>query len=102
MTRKEATSELIYKDESYAIIGACFAVYTEKGCSFPEPVCHECLEIEFELQKIPFFSKPPQTRCNIAAVRLFKHSRPISFVTAKSSSKSKPFLPWPMNIARSS
>ena len=26
MTRKEGTSELIYKDESYAIIGACFAV----------------------------------------------------------------------------
>jgi len=61
MTRKEATSELIYKDESYAIIGACFAVYKEKGCGFLELVYHECLEIEFELQNIPFFSKPPQT-----------------------------------------
>jgi len=38
MTRKEATSELIYKDESYAIIGACFAVYKEKGCGFLEAV----------------------------------------------------------------
>lgn len=61
MTRKEGTSDLIYKDESYAIIGACFAVYKEKGCGFLEPVYHECLEIEFESQKIPFFSKPPQT-----------------------------------------
>ena len=52
---------MIYKDESYAIIGACFAVYKEKGCGFLEPVYHECLEIEFELQQIPFFSKPPQT-----------------------------------------
>jgi hypothetical protein len=27
MTRKEEKAELIYKDESYTIIGACFAVY---------------------------------------------------------------------------
>jgi GxxExxY protein len=53
--------ELIYKDESYAIIGACFAVYKEKGCGFLEPVYHECLEIEFELQQIPFLSKLSQT-----------------------------------------
>jgi GxxExxY protein len=53
--------ELIYKDESYAIIGACMAVYKEKGCGFLEPVYHECLEIELELQGIPFQSKAPQT-----------------------------------------
>ena len=53
--------ELIYKDESYAIIGACMAVYKDKGCGFLEPVYHECLEIEFELQRIPFQSKAPQT-----------------------------------------
>ena len=61
MTRKEETRELVYKEESYAIIGACFAVYREKGCGFLEPVYHECLEIEFNLQGIPFLSKPPQT-----------------------------------------
>jgi len=53
--------ELIYKDESYAIIGACMAVYKEKGCGFLEPVYHECLEIGLELQGIPFQSKAPQT-----------------------------------------
>jgi GxxExxY protein len=53
--------ELIYKDESYAIIGACMAVYKEKGCGFLEPVYHECLEIELEFQRIPFLSKGPQT-----------------------------------------
>lgn len=53
--------ELIYKDESYAIVGACFAVYKDKGCGFLEPVYHECLEIEFELHGIPFQSKAPQT-----------------------------------------
>ena len=53
--------ELIYKDESYVIIGACMAVYKEKGCGFLEPVYHECLEIELEFQRIPFLSKAPQT-----------------------------------------
>jgi GxxExxY protein len=61
MTRKEEKLQLIYKDESYAIIGACFAVYKDKGCGFLEPVYHECLEIELELQRIPFQSKAPQT-----------------------------------------
>ena len=53
--------ELIYKDESYAIVGACMNVYKEKGCGFLEPVYHECLEIEFSFQQIPLLSKPPQT-----------------------------------------
>jgi len=61
MTRKEENAELIYKDESYAIIGACFAVYKDKGCGFHEPVYHECMEIEFESQAIPFLSKQTQT-----------------------------------------
>ena len=61
MTRKEESRELIYKAESYAIIGACFAVYKDKGCGFLEPAYHECLEIELESQGIPFLSKPLQT-----------------------------------------
>jgi GxxExxY protein len=61
MTPKEEKPELIYKNESYAIIGACFAVYKDKGCGFHEAVYHKCLEIEFEFQKIPFLSKPPQS-----------------------------------------
>ena len=61
MTPKEEKAESIYKDESYAIIGACFAVYMDKGCGFHEPVYHECLEIELDLQGIPFLSKPPRT-----------------------------------------
>src|SRR6476469_898378 len=61
MTRKEEGRELIYKEESYAILGACFAVYKDKGCGFLEPVYHECLEIELDLQGILFLSKPPQT-----------------------------------------
>jgi GxxExxY protein len=46
--------ELLYKDESYAIIGACFEVYKEKGNGFVEPVYQECLELELASQKISF------------------------------------------------
>jgi GxxExxY protein len=54
-------TELIYKKESYAIIGACFEVYNEKGCGFLEPVYQECLGIEFEYQRIPAIPKPSLT-----------------------------------------
>ena len=49
--------ELIYKDESYAIIGACFNVYKDKGCGFLEPVYQECMEIELRLQGILYVPK---------------------------------------------
>jgi PD-(D/E)XK nuclease superfamily len=54
-------TEIIYKNESYAIIGACFEVYNEKGCGFLEPVYQECLGIEFEHQRIPSIPKPSLT-----------------------------------------
>jgi GxxExxY protein len=46
--------EILYKDECHAIMGACFEVYTEKGCGFLEAVYQECLQIEFGLRGIPF------------------------------------------------
>ena len=46
--------ELIYKDERYGIIGACFEVYKDKGNGFLEAVYQECLEIEFGLKRIPY------------------------------------------------
>ncbi len=51
-------TEILFKDEAYAIMGACFEVYNEKGCGFLEGVYQECLEIEFGLRKIPFVSLP--------------------------------------------
>jgi GxxExxY protein len=54
-------TEIVHKKESYAIIGACFEVYNEKGCGFLEPVYQECLGIEFEYQRIPAIPKPSLT-----------------------------------------
>lgn len=51
-------SEVIYREESYRIMGACFEVYREKGCGFLEAVFQECLELEFADQGIPFVSHP--------------------------------------------
>jgi len=51
--------EVLYKEESYKITGACFEVYREKGCGFLEPVYQECMEIELRLQGIPYVPKKP-------------------------------------------
>jgi GxxExxY protein len=45
--------EILYREECYRIIGACFEVYNEMGCGFLEPVYQECLEVEFALQGLP-------------------------------------------------
>lgn len=47
-------NELICREESYKIIGACFEVYKEKGCGFLEAVFQECMQLELGLQGIPF------------------------------------------------
>ncbi len=49
---------LLFKEESYKIIGCCFEVYKDKGNGFLESVYQECLRKEFESQKVPFQEKP--------------------------------------------
>ncbi len=51
-------NDLIFKNESYAIIGACFEVYKEMGVGFTEPIYHESLILELTKQQIPFVSQP--------------------------------------------
>jgi len=48
---------IMFKDESFKIMGACFEVYKEKGCGFAEQVYQKCLEIELEMRGILFVSK---------------------------------------------
>lgn len=50
-------TKLLFRDESYAIMGACFAVHNDKGDAFHEPVYQEYLEIELMTQGIPFIAQ---------------------------------------------
>lgn len=45
---------IIYKEESYKIVGAAFKVYNNLGHGFLEAVYQEALEIEFQRQGIPY------------------------------------------------
>ena len=49
---------ILFKEESFKIMGACFEVYKEKGCGFLEGVYQECLSLEFKNQGIPFIEQP--------------------------------------------
>ena len=51
--------EVLLKDETYRILGACFKVYNEMGPGFLEAVYHECLGVQFLADGIPFVSRPP-------------------------------------------
>jgi GxxExxY protein len=52
-------NDVIYAQECYQLIGACFEVYREKGCGFLEAVFQECLELELGFQSIPFKAQVP-------------------------------------------
>lgn len=54
---------LIYREEVYAIIGACFEVYNEMGPGFLEDVYQESLERELESRMIPVETKPKLPIC---------------------------------------
>ncbi len=47
-------SNIIYKDESYSIVGVLFDVYNNLGSGFSEIVYKDALEYEFKKLNIPF------------------------------------------------
>jgi GxxExxY protein len=46
-------TDLLYKDEVYAIVGAAMDVYNDLGPGFLENVYQEAMEIEVDARKIP-------------------------------------------------
>jgi GxxExxY protein len=54
---------IIYKEESYKIIGAAMEVYNQLGHGFLEAVYQEALEREFSLRGIPYERERELTIC---------------------------------------
>jgi GxxExxY protein len=52
-------TELILKDEVYAVVGAAIEVHKELGFGFLEPVYQEAMEIEPRLRNVPFQAQVP-------------------------------------------
>ncbi len=62
---------IIYEEECYSIIGACFEVHKELGPGFLEAVYQEALTIEFNKRKIPF-EKEKELRLYYKNIKLEK------------------------------
>lgn len=67
--------KLLYSNESYSIIGACFEVYNTLGCGFLEAVYQEALSLELQNRKIPFVEQP-KLEINYKGKRLTQHYEP--------------------------
>lgn len=50
--------EIIYKDLSHRIVGCVFDVFREIGPGFDEFTYHQGLKVRFEMEDLPFSSKP--------------------------------------------
>jgi GxxExxY protein len=70
----DAPSKIVYKDESYAIVGACMKVHRTLGPGFLEAVYEEVLEKEFIIQNIPY-KRQVQLDLYYEGVQLKKHYR---------------------------
>ena len=71
-------TELLYKDEVYAIVGAAMEVHRILGCGYLEAVYQEAMGIELAERKIPFL---PQVELPLHFKgRLLKKSYFVDFI----------------------
>jgi GxxExxY protein len=54
-------ADILFKEESYKIIGACFEVHNILGHGFKEAVYKDALELEFNKLGFPFVREKPFT-----------------------------------------
>jgi GxxExxY protein len=53
--------DILFKEESYKIIGACFEVHKILGHGFKEAVYKDALELELKKLNIPYIKEKPYT-----------------------------------------
>jgi GxxExxY protein len=66
---------LIYRNESYLIIGCCMEVHKQLGCGFREAVYQEALEIELRKNSF-FFEREKRLRIQYQGIFLKKGYSP--------------------------
>jgi GxxExxY protein len=71
-------ADILFKEESYKIIGACFEVHKILGHGFKEIVYKDALEIEFIKLEIPFQREKPYSI--IYKDQTLKHSFTADFI----------------------
>lgn len=71
-------ANIIYKEESYTIIGCLFDVYNHLGSGFSEIVYKDALEYEFKSRNIPF-SREKEFKVNYKDI-ILKHKFYADFV----------------------
>ncbi len=54
VAKKHYMEKIIYKEESYQIIGKCMEVHNNLGAGFLEIVYKDALELEFQKANIPY------------------------------------------------
>lgn len=59
MVRSKTRSDLLCRDEVYAIVGAAIEALNELGHGFNEKPYENSLVVEFRLREIPFLQQPP-------------------------------------------
>src|ERR1051325_11676925 len=69
----------IYKDEGYRFMAAAFEVYNDRGYGMAEEIYQECLEMELQMQNIPFHPKQ-ELKCYYKGRELKKRYIPDLFV----------------------
>lgn len=72
------SNNLIYKDETYKIVGACMEVHQQLGCGYLEAVYQEALAYEFMERNIPF--EREKVLNIIYKNKMLKHSYKADFV----------------------
>ena len=92
--------DILYKEESYKIIGACMEVHNLLGCGFLEAVYQEALQIEFKNRNIPF---KREVELDIkSAIYFLSNKIPLYFISSSTSLLNGIFLFLNSKIGRAS